>query len=493
MNRRALHRILLALVAAAALALLLVRLGDASRVDVAVPWSEPHVERDLDSIRQDTLRVLVLRDPLTWEQRPDTERGLEWELIAGFARALNVPVRALPVDHPDSLWMSLQDGRGDIIAAQLTPRADHARWVRFSRAYRSVRPVVASLHNRVASHGEPVLAPDLDTVLLATASPFRKPHYPLNGALCPKAASASDGPHTGDELLVALLVGHVHAAVVSDALAAYEVARTPVISFSDPIGPPVDMVFALRRNAPQLWTALENRLEQEERTGALRRMCAAYRPGRTKPPPGLRPERTIPIKGDSVSPYDWIFRSHAGKLTWDWHLLAALAYQESRFDSTRSSHKGATGIMQFMPGTAKGLGLDVKDGVDAHVAAAARYVNKLDTLWIRAVPDPSQRLRFVLASYNAGPGHVIDAQRLAEQVGLDPRRWEGNVEHAMLLLARPRWYMRPAMRNGQCNGAQVFHFVRDVLNLYAQLIRTLPDPATAPAGGDLGGAKAMPG
>jgi membrane-bound lytic murein transglycosylase F len=477
MNRRTLIRSLLAMVAVAAIALLL-HLDSADDGENAPPWAEPRVERDLAAIGQDTLRVLVLRDPLSWEQRPGAEGGLEWELIAGFARVLKVPVRALPVDHPDSLWMALQDGRGDIIAAQLTPRADHARWVRFSSTYHTVRPVVASLHSRVPSRGKPALAPHLDTVLLATASPFRKPGYPLNGALCPKAAPAGGGPHTGEDLLAALLLGHAPAVVVSDALAAYEVDRTPIISFSDPVGPPLELVFALRRNAPELWQALEHRLDEEERTGALRRMCATYRMDRTRRSRGLRPERTIPITGDSVSPYDQIFRSYAGKLSWDWHLLAALAFQESRFDSTLSSHKGATGIMQFMPGTAQGLGLDVGDGVDAHVAAAVRYVNKLDTLWMRAVPDPSQRLRFVLASYNAGPGHVIDAQRLAEQVGLDPRRWEGNVEHAMLLLARPRWYMRPDLRNGQCNGAQVFHFVRDVLNVYGQLTRALPRPGT---------------
>jgi membrane-bound lytic murein transglycosylase F len=473
MNRRTLMRSLLALIAAVAAALLLVHLGVGGAADADVPWSEPRVERDLDSIRQDTLRVLVLRDPLTWEQRPNTESGLEWELLAGFARALKVPVRALPVDHPDSLWMALQDGRGDIIAAQLAQRADHARWVRFSRAYRTIRPVVASLHDRAVSRGIPAPTAHADTVVLATASPFRKPAYQLNGALCPTVAPAG-GPHTGEELLAALLVGHIRAAVVSDALAAHEVVRTPVISFTDAVGAPVDLVFAVRRNAPHLWQELGQWLKEGERTGALQRLCATYRAERSKPSRGLRPERSIPITGDSVSPYDAIFRSFDGKLTWDWHLLAALAYQESRFDSTLSSHRGATGIMQIMPGTAQALGLDVDDGVVAHVAAAVRYVNKLDTLWRRAVPDPSQRLRFVLASYNAGPGHVIDAQRLAEQVGLDPRRWEGNVEHAMLLLARPRWYMRPGVRNGQCNGAQVVHFVRDVLSLYAQLTHALP-------------------
>ncbi|MEZ4758020.1 MAG: transglycosylase SLT domain-containing protein [Flavobacteriales bacterium] len=487
MNRRNLIRSLLVMLASGLIALLMVRSGRGRmRTEPPPPWDGPRVERDLDQVRHDTLRVLVLRDPLTWEQRPRAESGLEWELLERFARTLGVPIAARPVDHPDSLWMALQEGRGDIIAAQLTPRRDHARWVRFSRAYRRVRPVVATVHREPVPRGKASVAPLTDTVLLALASPFRKPDYTLSEALCPVVADHGTGPFTGDELLASLLLGRHQAVVVSDALAAYEAQRTPLVTFSAPVGPPLEHCFALRRNAPLLRQALDHQLEEEERSGALDLICDAYRARRAKPAQRLRPKRSIPIEGDSVSPYDAIFRSFAGRITWDWHLLVAMAYQESRFDSTASSHKGATGIMQFMPRTAQGLGLDVAHGVDAHVAAAVRYVNKLDTLWRRAVPDRDQRLRFVLASYNAGPGHIIDAQRLAEQLGLDPRRWEGNVERTVLLLARPQWYMRPGMRNGHCNGAQVFHYVRDVLNMYAQLTHALPDPVHAPSDADNG-------
>jgi membrane-bound lytic murein transglycosylase F len=125
--------------------------------------------------------------------------------------------------------------------------------------------------------------------------------------------------------------------------------------------------------------------------------------------------------------------------------------------------------MQLMPRTAARLGLDSTHAMDDHIRAAVRYLSKLDTLWMRAVPDREQRLRFVLASYNAGPGHIIDAQRLAEQLGMDPKRWEHNVERTILLKAMPTYYMRPGMKNGYCKGSQVFHYVRDVVAMYAQL------------------------
>ncbi|TXH22360.1 MAG: transporter substrate-binding domain-containing protein [Elusimicrobia bacterium] len=485
MTRRTLLRSLLVMLASGLIALVLVRSRVVSSAAGApVPWSEPRVERDLEAIRADTLRILVLSDPLTWEQRPQAQSGLEWELLERIARRLDIPVRAVPLDHPDSLWMALQEGKGDIIAAQLTPRADHARWVDFSRPYRTVRPVLATVYQRGTGKGKAQVGPVLDSVLMAVASPFRSPAYPLNGALCPVEPDPVLGPHTSEQLFTELLLGRTHAVVVSDAHAAFEVARTPLLSFSEPIGPPVDLCFAVRRNGPALRKAINEVLEEEERNGNLALMTSAYRakgPGTSQ---RLRAERSIPIAGDSVSPYDRTFRSFAGGLTWDWHLLVAMAYQESRFDSTASSTKGAFGIMQFMPRTAERMGLGADHAVDAHVAAAVRYINKLDTLWRRAVPDPAQRLRFVLASYNAGPGHIIDAQRLAEQLGLDHRRWEGHVERTVLLLARPQWYTRPDMRNGYCKGSQVFHYVRDVVNMYTQLTRALPKiPTNVPEEG----------
>jgi membrane-bound lytic murein transglycosylase F len=483
MTRRTLFRSLLVMLASGLIALVIVRSRSAATAaGPPVPWSDPRVERDLDAIRMDTLRVLVLSDPLTWEQRPQAQSGLEWELLERIARRLDVPVKAVPLAHADSLWMALQEGRGDIIAAQLTPRADHARWVHFSRPYRSVRPVVATVYQRNTPKGKAKVGPALDSVLMAVASPFRSPAYPLNSTLCPIGPDPAKGPHTTEELFTALLLGKSNAAVVSDAHAAFEAARTPLLSFSDPVGPPVDLCFAIRRNGPALQKALNELLEEEERTGNLALMMSAYRAKGRAAPQRLRAERSIPIAGDSVSPYDAIFRSFAGSLTWDWHLLVAMAYQESRFDSTAESNKGAFGIMQFMPRTAERMGLGANHAVDAHVAAAVRYINKLDTLWRRAVPDPTQRLRFVLASYNAGPGHIIDAQRLAEQQGLDHRRWEGHVERTVLLLARPQWYTRPDMRNGYCKGSQVFHYVRDVVNMYNQLTRAMPKlPANASA------------
>ena len=473
-------RVGLLILATALVALVLVRLRSiGSEPDSQVPWAEPLVERDLPEVRSDTLRVLVLRDPLSWEVRPQAESGLEWELMERLAGNLKVPVVAVQIGHPDSLWMALQRGRGDVIAAQLTPRRDHRRWVLFTDPYRHVAPVMASLRrDPLSSKGRsgPTVGPAMDSLVLGLASPFRDTQYRFDEQFCVAKLPASDSTCTADDLLMDLVLGRLQAAVVTDAHAAHEAVRLPLVEFSGPIGPPQPLCFAVRKNAPALLNALNEALANDARSGALKHLFNGYRATRSPAAGPIRAKRAIPVNGDSISPYDDAFRSYAGALTWDWHLLVAMAYQESRFDSTAVSHMGAHGIMQLMPRTAERLGLDSSHAMEAHIGAAVRFVNRLDTLWRRAVPDPEQRLRFVLASYNAGHGHVIDAQRLAEQLGLDPRRWDQHVERAILLLARPRFYLRPGMRNGYCNGAQVFHYVRDVVSRYRELKRDVTDP-----------------
>ena len=127
--------------------------------------------------------------------------------------------------------------------------------------------------------------------------------------------------------------------------------------------------------------------------------------------------------------------------------------------------------MQIMPATAEALGIDTADGIGGHIGGATKYLDKLDAMWRASVPNKDQRLKFVLASYNAGPGHIKDAQRLAELHGLATNRWDGSVERALLLLEKPRWFSRPEVKNGYCRAHETFWYVRDVVSAFGQYRR----------------------
>lgn len=453
------------------LAIVAARRNGSAVPETRLPWERPLVERDMEAVLADTLRVLVLEDPLSFEARPKAVSGLEYDLLVRFARSVGVPLLAIPMDHPDSMLLALQLGHGDIIAAQATPRKDRRRWVAWSAPYHSVYPVLATLRADPQAQlpkGTPAVQALLDTAEVSLWSPFSGPDYAWDRPASSPMPIHLDAGITPEDLLMEVLIGRHGATVVTDARARYEAGRFPVLEFSGALGPEVPLCFVMRRNAPLLKQHLDAWLADPAEENARAMLLKAYSVALPKPGP-LRTRKTIPVDGDSISPFDHRFREHAANMPWDWELLAAMAYKESRFDSTVTSGKGAQGIMQIMPRTGERLGLLPGDPMEDHIAAATRYLNKLDTFWVRAIPDREQRLRFVLASYNAGPGHVVDAQRLAGRLGLDPDRWEHNVERAVLLLAKPRYYMLPEMKNGYCNGRQVFHYVREVLNLRRQL------------------------
>jgi len=436
--------------------------GGGVKKEQDLPWDHAWVDRDWAAIQQDTLRVLVLRDPLSWEERPKAVSGLEFELIERFAHQQHVPLVAIPVDHPDSMLMALQQGKGDVIAAQFTTGGQRAKWISLSRSYHKVRPMLAQLREDPLPNKDGTIA-ETDTILLSTWSPFSEAFDRRH----------TKGVHLGtnatpEELLMQVLIGTVRSAVVTDAHANHEAKRFPAIEFSAMDGPEKELCFAVRKNSPLLLKKLDAWIaapEEEELRDAL---VGAYMD--RFPKPGALRRRSMVIDPDSISPYDDAFRRNGGGAGFEWQLLVAMAWKETRFDSTAVSNQGAQGILQFMPGTAARFGLDSTKAVVDHIRAAKRYVGRLDTLWMRAVPDRGQRLRFVLASYNAGPGHIIDAQRLAERLGLDPKQWDHNVERAVQLLAKPRYYTREGIRNGFCRGDQVFHYVRDVTAIYTQLL-----------------------
>lgn len=429
-------------------------------------WSHPLVNRDLTQIKKDTLRILVLADPLTWEKRPGAQVGLEWELISRFAKRLKVPFKAVPVTDQQEMLMMLQKGAGDLIAAQITAEGWAAPYVACTQPYRRIASVKATAAIRSGKHGKGSNDTAPDSVMVSRWSPFLDSlGQQIYGDTSWVLHVADDTP---DGLMTKLALGDLPALLTSDATAAMEAKRLPLVKFQARIGRSVPLVFGVRANATHLLHALDTWMAQATERDARNAMIAAYNNGlETRGP--VRSFHAMALGADSISPYDSLFQLHAESNSWNWKLLAAVAYKESRFDTAAVSYMGAGGLMQMMPATAAMMGVTKGSGLDGHIKGASDYLGKLDAIWRKSVSSGDQRLKFVLASYNAGPGHVRDAQRLAEDLGLDPHRWDGNVERAIVLLNRPRYFTAPGIKTGYCRGQDTYWYVRDVVTLFAWL------------------------
>ena len=167
-----------------------------------------------------------------------------------------------------------------------------------------------------------------------------------------------------------------------------------------------------------------------------------------------------------LSPFDNAIKRTAKKIGWDWRLLAALIYQESRFKVHLESNKGAFGLMQLMPSVMKRYNVSYDSSPEEQLEAGGKLIAFLDKSLKNKVADSLERTKFVLAAYNAGLGHVLDAQRLAVKYDKAPDIWENNVDYFILNKSKPQYYRDTCCKCGFLRGTQTYRFVEDIMERY---------------------------
>ena len=127
-----------------------------------------------------------------------------------------------------------------------------------------------------------------------------------------------------------------------------------------------------------------------------------------------------------------IFEKYAKIYDFDYLMLMAQGFQESKLKQSARSHAGAVGVMQVLPSTAADMGIkDVASSAERNIEAGSKYLRLIsDTYLDDPAIGPQNRTLLSFAAYNAGPGNLMKFRRLAEKSGLNPNVWFGNVEHA---------------------------------------------------------------
>ena len=183
-----------------------------------------------------------------------------------------------------------------------------------------------------------------------------------------------------------------------------------------------------------------------------------------------------PIESASytISIYDDLIRTVSEEEGFDWRLMSAIAYHESRFTPDIVSKQGAAGLMQIMPHVARQFNVsgDRIFDPETNVRLATQVLRRISSS-LRFAPGTSEedRMSIILASYNGGIGHVNDARRLARRHGENPDSWE-TVARYLMLKAQPEYYEQQGVNCGRFTGGrQTTAYVRDVMNRYDRYCR----------------------
>jgi membrane-bound lytic murein transglycosylase F len=160
----------------------------------------------------------------------------------------------------------------------------------------------------------------------------------------------------------------------------------------------------------------------------------------------------------------------------DWRLLAAMGYQESKWDPAAVSFTGVRGLMQLTEDTAAMMRAGDRNDARSSIFGGAKYLARMMKTIPRRITEPD-RTWLAVAAYNVGLGHLEDARVLAQEQGRNPDRWE-DVRATLPLLSQERWYTRT--KRGYARGWEPVRYVENV-QAYLNILQVAGTTASAQA------------
>ena len=421
------------------------------------------ISRDLSDIKESgVLRVITMEGAFSYYVAGETdEMGYDYDMAMNLADYLDVEVQLIVADNMADMVEKLRQGEGDLIAYRL-PKTQGLKQ-EFCFVDKSFPSVPVLVQRKGRNQVSDVTELCGKQVYVSARSNYLKRLHNLNDELGGgiEVIETPDST-TIDHLIIAVSQGEIEMTVADNDLVELSAPYLGNIDYSVAVGLGTSKSWLVRADSPELLTAVNEWLQSIENSRFISSLSKRYV---EKNSYFKNFELNLP-KG-YISPYDDIFQVHAPKINWDWRLLAALAWNESHFNPEAVSRMGAMGIMQMMPRTAAKFGLDEQTVLmpEYAIAAGVEYIKRLDMIF-RVVENVSERQKFILAGYNAGPGHVLDAMALAEKYGENPQVWYGNVEKYLLLKQQPEYYKDSVTRCGFFRGGHTVRYVQDVMRTY---------------------------
>ncbi|MDD2563738.1 MAG: transporter substrate-binding domain-containing protein [Salinivirgaceae bacterium] len=425
-------------------------------------------------LARDTLIAVTDHSSISYFSYRGQLMGYHYDMLSIFANQLGVELKVVVSNDIEECFMMLNRGEVDIFASNLTVTRDRAKRVALSRPYGSTRQVLVqrkpegwermSQSEIVAG----VLRNQTDLVMrevyVQEGTVYQRRLQSLSEEIGDSIIVKTINDFSVEQLITLVSRGEIDFTIADENVAMinqtyhYNLDIITPISFSQNLSWAMALGSDTLKAAVDRWfnsflssslhAVLYNKYFKSNK--AITRINSNY----------------ISVNSGKLSNYDTYLRASSKIPNWDWRLVASLVYQESRFSPNRVSWAGAFGLMQLMPETAKAFGVSPSSAPALQIRAGCRFLKYLDDYFKEMVPDSAERIKFVLASYNVGHGHLLDARRLAEKYGKNPSIWESNVDSFLLKKSQSEFYLDPVVRNGYCRGDEPFFYVREIMARY---------------------------
>ncbi|WP_081211520.1 MltF family protein [Salegentibacter sediminis] len=434
------------------------------------------ISRDLEAIKKDgVLHAISIYNSTSYFLYKGMPMGFEYELLSRLAKNLGLELKITIAEDIDDLFEMLNKGEGDLIAYGLTITEPRKKLVSFTENhYVTHQALVQRMPDNWRSLPGYKIDKQLisntlelsnDTVWVRENSSYAERIKNLENEIGADIPIAHiNGNVTTDEIIKMVVDGEIERTVADHNIAAINKTYYPILNIDTRVSFSQRIAWAVRQNSPQLLKAINKWIEKEKKSDDYYVIYNKYFKN-------TRSNRSR-IKSDfysknsnKISKYDDIIKANASEIGWDWRFLSSQIYQESRFDPKAESWAGATGLIQLMPATAKEVGVSNNHNPEQNVAGGVKYLDRMRDNF-EVVKDSIQKIKFTLAAFNCGAGHVYDAMRLAEKNGRNPHVWDENVEEYILKLKDKKYYLDDVVRHGFVRGREPYNYVRDIFLRY---------------------------
>ena len=393
--------------------------------------------------------------------------GFQYELLKALAEELDVKLELNVENDLQAAFSSLESGDIDLIGMNLTITKDRQERFNFTIPHSQSKQV---LIQRRASKNDsvPIIRNKLELggqlIHVQQASAYVESLGNLSKEIGCSIYIKKCVNIEAEELIEQVSRGEIDYTIADQNVAKVNKSYYPNIDAATEISFPQDMAWALRKGSNELTEAINVWLKDFKKTARYNQIYRKYflssRIGRRYN------SEYFTLKSGKISKYDELIKKDSKLIDWDWRLLSALISQESHFDPKARSWVGAFGLMQLMPETAFRYDVDEDSNPEQNVRAGVRHLKYLSRRLDKVLIDKTDKLNFLLASYNVGLGHILDARRLAKKNGQNPDLWQGSVDYYLLNKSKPEFYKDPVVKYGYCRGKEPYNYVRSILSLY---------------------------
>ncbi len=397
--------------------------------------------------------------------------GMNYELLEAFSDHLGIDIEIVTNNNPMEAIRMLNSGEADLVATDLNMDDRTIHDVQFTEPIdQSAHVLVQRKPGNIAKQGiasgyiSDIRGLDGKQVYVQKGSSFASSLKAMNEEYQMKTVII-EVPLDPEELISLVQNGEIDYTICNENLARVNAGYYPDVDVKTVLGPVNNLAWGVRKdNSEALLGELNNWISSYRKTNDYALLYSKYyRNARSR---NLIDSDYYALNTGRVSQWDDLIKTFSDSIDWDWRLLASLICQESRFIPDVISGSGAYGLMQIMPETGRSMGIDVTLSPRNNILAGIKYIRSLNAIFSDRIPDKYERIRFILASYNAGPGHVLDAMRLAEKNGHDPCKWEDNVAFWMLKKSEPEYYNDKDVKFGYFKGRESVAFVSEILDRY---------------------------